>query len=74
MGNLGYAILIVVFLVLGVGGIITGYIIRIMGYPYGSTILGLSTVLFILAVLLPLILPNKKGKEESDEDILDRGM
>jgi len=71
MNNLAYAIIIVFMLVLGFVGIIAGYMFRIMAYPYANVILTVSTVMFILAVLLPLFLSNSKEKNTMNEDILD---
>lgn len=61
-------------LVLGLVGIIAGYMFRIMSYPYANVVLTVSTVMFILAVLLPLFISNSKEKNAPNEDILDREM
>ncbi len=74
MNNLAYAIIIVLMLVLGFVGIIAGYMMRIMSYPYANVILPVSTVMFILAVLLPLFLSNSKERNAINEDILDNEM
>ncbi len=74
MNNLAYAIIIVLMLVLGFVGIIAGYMFRIMSYPYANIVLTVSTVMFILAVLLPLFLSNSKEKNTINEDILDNEM
>jgi len=74
MNNLAYAIIIVLMLVLGFVGIIAGYMLRIMSYPYANLLLTVSTVMFVLAVLLPLFISNSKEKNALNEDILDREM
>lgn len=75
MKNLSYAIIIVVMLVLGFVGIIAGYAMRIMSYPYSRVVLWGSVVMFLVAVLLPLFLSNRKeDNEDLDENILDRNL
>ncbi len=71
MNNLAYAIIIVIMLMLGFVGIIAGYIFRIMSYPYANLVLMVSTVMFVLAILLPLFISNQKEKNIINEDILD---
>jgi len=61
-------------LVLGFVGIIAGYMLRIMSYPHASLLLTVSTLMFILAVLLPLFISNSKEKNDINEDILDTEM
>jgi len=61
-------------LVLGFVGIIAGYLLRIMSYPYGNLVLTASTMMFVLAVLLPLFISNQKEKNRINEDILDNEM
>lgn len=75
MKNLSYAIIIVVMLVLGFVGIIAGYAMRIMSYPYSRVVLWVSVVMFLVAVLLPLFLSNRKeDSEDLDDNILDRNL
>jgi len=74
MNNLAYAIIIVLMLVLGFVGIIAGYMLRIMSYPYANLMLSVSTVMFVLAVLLPLFISNSKERNVINEDILDSEM
>lgn len=61
-------------LVLGFVGIIAGYMLRIMSYPYANLMLSVSTVMFVLAVLLPLFISNSKERNVINEDILDSEM
>ena len=58
-------------LVFGFVGIIAGYMFRIMSYPYADLLLTVSTLMFVLAVLLPLFISNSKEKNTINEDILD---
>ncbi len=75
MNNLSYAIIIVAMLVLGFVGIIAGYAMRIMSYPYSRVVLWVSVVMFLVAVLLPLFLSNRKEDNDGlDENILDRDL
>ncbi len=75
MNNLSYAIIIVAMLVLGFVGIIAGYAMRIMSYPYSRVVLWVSVVMFLVAVLLPLFLSNRKEDNDGlDDNILDRNL
>jgi len=71
--NLTYAIIIVVMLVFGFVGIIAGYVMRVMSYPYSNIVAWVSGIMFLVAVLMPVFISNsKENTEEIDENILDR--
>jgi len=73
--NLTSAIVIVAMLVLGFVGIIVGYVMRVMSYPYSNIVAWVSGIIFLLAILMPLFIPNsKENTEEIDENILDRNL
>ncbi len=77
MGNLGYAIIVITLLIIGVGGIVAGYVFKIMSYPYANIILRIGSISFLTAIVLPIIISGRKTKNEEpldDENILDRGI